>query len=300
LLKEFFFQNKPRNAAPASVDRLIEKSSEQLKAGNIDVAEKTCIDALALFPDDVRLSELLSDIELAKSLAIVNARFPGPHYLKWLQWFHTKLKPANYLEIGVESGQSLKLANSPTRAVGVDPAIQIVHSQEIWVKLFKLTSDDFFATHDLQQVFGSQTINLAFIDGLHTFDQALKDFINIERFSDASTVVLFHDIFPVFPATAQRTRTTRFWVGDTWKVMLILLKHRPDLKIFTIPTHPSGLGVVTGLASDSMILQENFDLICRQAMELELDAFPMGVDDHLQVVENNFDVVGRLLDNGQQ
>jgi len=77
--------------------------------------------------------------------------------------------------------------------------------------------------------------------------------------------------------------------------MLILLKYRPDLKLFTIPTYPSGLGVATGLNHDSRILQNNFDFICQEAMELELDAFPPIIDEHLCLVENDFSAVERLL-----
>ncbi|MBK7326121.1 MAG: class I SAM-dependent methyltransferase, partial [Propionivibrio sp.] len=235
LLKDVFTKEKHSGVSaddlsPSSVDPLIEQVNLKLTSGDIEGAEKIYKDAIEQFPGDTRLGALQTEVEFLRCLAIVDKRFPGPNYLEWLRWFHAMLKPGNYLEIGVESGQSLQFTRAPTRAVGIDPAIQIVHPQENWVKLFKQTSDDFFATRDPQQVFGSKIINLAFIDGLHTFDQALKDFINVERFSDARSVVLFHDIFPVVPATAQRNRTTRFWVGDTWKVMMILQKHRPDLK----------------------------------------------------------------------
>lgn len=300
LLKDLFFDKNRASTLPVKSQQillaeLLELASAKLKSKDVAGAEKLYADALASFPEEAEVHRLLSEIEFVKCIAAVEKRFPGPTYLDWLKWFHATLKPASYLEIGVESGQSLQFARSPTRAVGVDPALQIVHPQEAWVKLFQLPSDDFFANHDLRQVLDVKTVNLAFIDGLHTFDQALKDFMNIEKFSDAGTVVLFHDIFPVIPATANRNRNTKFWVGDTWKVMMILMKFRPDLKTFTIPTYPSGLGVVTGLNPDSTTLWNDFDLICSQAMQFELDTFQPRIDDHLNLVENDSAVVSRLL-----
>jgi predicted O-methyltransferase YrrM len=223
------------------------------------------------------------------------ARFPGPQYLDWLQWLHRTLKPASYVEIGVETGQSLRFAQEPTKAVGIDPSIQIVWSQECWVKLFKLTSDDFFAHHDLRQVLGAPCVDLAFIDGLHTFDQALKDFIYLERYARPGTVVAFHDIFPVTPITAERERKSIFWLGDTWKVVMILKEMRPELKIFTVPTFPSGLTLVTGLNPGATVLQQNLEQIIARWMNVQLSTYFSDIDQHLNVVENDFTKLSALL-----
>lgn len=237
--------------------------------------------------------QIAANIDHGKHIQAAKNRFPGHNYLDWLKWLHLTVKPSSYVEIGVETGQSLEL--SRCKAVGMDPSIQITHSQESWVKLFKLTSDDFFARYDLRQILDAKFVDMAFIDGLHTFDQALKDFINIERYAHSGTVVAFHDIFPATAVTASRDRKSIFWVGDTWKVVLILKKLRPDLKIFTLPAFPSGLTIVTGLDAESNLLSKDIDQIVERWMVVELGSYFAEMGSHLNVIDNDTEAASRLL-----
>jgi predicted O-methyltransferase YrrM len=246
-------------------------------------------------PNQQAAIEMLAILTQKEHIDAAMNRFPGPQYLKWLQWLHQLRKPASYVEIGVETGASLRFAQSPTKAVGIDPDIRITHTQESWVKLFKQTSDDFFASKDLAHILEGLPLDMAFIDGLHTFDQALRDFIHIERYAHAETVVAFHDIFPVTPVTAARERQSIFWLGDTWKVVLILKELRPDLKIITVPTFPSGLTLVTGLDSKSDVLALDMARIIEQWMPVECTSYMNDLPAQLNVVANDFDVVAALL-----
>ncbi|MFH1028430.1 MAG: class I SAM-dependent methyltransferase [Pseudomonadota bacterium] len=200
-------------------------------------------------------------------------QMPGDDYYAWLQHFHQWFKPAAYVEIGIGHGRSLALAGPGTKAIGIDPF------QGYWEKLdfvcphepatlFPLTSDDFFRQYDLREVLERDTFDLAFIDGMHLFEQALKDFINLEKYARKDSVILIHDCLPIAPIVAERERCTGFWTGDVWRIIPCLKAFRPDLKIMTIPAKPSGLGVVTTLDPASTALSDNYDDIVRYYLTL--------------------------------
>jgi hypothetical protein len=175
------------------------------------------------------------------------AAFPGPGYQQWLSWLHERLHPQYYCEIGIASGKTLGLARPETCVIGVDPNFNIVEPLPAWSKLFRLPSDEFFQAGHASATLGENQVDLSFIDGLHTFDQALRDFVNLERHSKPGSLIAFHDILPFCEEVATRRRQTRFWTGDTFKVLLVLASVRPDLRLAVVPCYPSGLGIVTGL-----------------------------------------------------
>ncbi len=192
--------------------------------------------------------------------ALAELELPGEPYYQVLQQIHADLRPANYVEIGVETGKSLAYARPPTRCIGIDPEPRIECSFSAPTRIYTETSDDFFRKYDLRAKLGGP-VDLAFIDGLHLFEAALRDFINIERHADAATVVLFHDCIPLDAVTARRERVTRFWSGDTWKVIPCLKHYRPDLEIVTLAAPPTGLAVAWGLDPRSRVLEEHLEEI---------------------------------------
>jgi len=231
-----------------------------------------------------------SYVELAKAL------MPGPMYLNLLADFHAWLQPAAYVEIGVESGRTLVIAQPPTSAVGIDPEPDLKYPLPETTQVFSLGSDQFFEQHHLPDVIGHATIDFAFIDGLHVFDQALRDFMNVEKYSHPNTVVVIHDCLPVDAVSSNPNRTTNFWSGDPWKVMAALRKFRPDLTCFTVPTSPTGLGVVTNLNSGNRVLHESYDEIIARYQDKDYDwLVDEGLDETLGVFVNDWDqIVARI------
>ena len=241
--------------------------------GRIHTAQGDFFSASETFNQIKELDPIYGGVSDSLFMLAAEQEMPGGDYYDWLQCFHQWLQPSSYVEIGLGHGRSLALAGSGTRAVGIDPY------QGYWDKLhyvsthgpaalFPLTSDDFFAKHNLAEVLGHETFDLAFIDGLHLFEQALKDFINLERYARTDSVILIHDCLPIAPVVAERERCTGFWTGDVWRIMPCLKTFRPDLKIMTIPAKPSGLGVVTNLDASSTLLADNFDEIVRYYLSL--------------------------------
>lgn len=181
-------------------------------------------------------------------------------YLDVLDRLHRELRPKHYLEIGVRLGRSLALARGT--ATGVDPAPAIDCYLPATTEVVALTSDNFFAAAPT-----SLAPDFCFIDGLHLFEYALRDFMNIERYAAPGAVVVVDDIFPNHPAQADRVRRTRVWTGDIWRLVEVLRQYRGDLFLLLLDTAPTGLLLIAGLDPANCVLSENYDAIVRHALD---------------------------------
>jgi predicted O-methyltransferase YrrM len=191
--------------------------------------------------------QLIHQVQAAKAL-------PGPRYLRTLRWIHETVRPATYVEIGVRWGTSLRTALPGTRCIGIDPNPALRRRPAPNTRIFEMTSDAFFEQNDLADLLGAPHFSLAFIDGLHLFDQALADFTHLERFARSDSIIMIHDCLPLDRVTSERTRTTDFYSGDIWKLAQCLKEQRPDLKMATVRARPTGLCLVTGLNPRSEVL----------------------------------------------
>jgi hypothetical protein len=102
-----------------------------------------------------------------------------PDYYELLERIHAFLNPQTYVEIGIRQGHSLRLAKSAAASVGIDPAPALEEKPRRGAQVFSMTSDEFFAHHDLAEELGRRTVDLAFVDGMHLFEFALRDFDNL-------------------------------------------------------------------------------------------------------------------------
>jgi Glycosyl transferase family 2/Methyltransferase domain len=181
-------------------------------------------------------------------------------YLEILDRLHRELAPAQYLEIGVRHGTSLVLARGP--ATGIDPELALERDLPPATRVVALTSDEFFA--ELPSGF---TSDLCFIDGMHIFEYALRDFMNFERCAAPGAVTVINNIFPNHPAQAERARRTCAWTGDVWQLANVLQRHRPDLFLLPLDAAPAGLLLVAGLDPANRVLWDAYNTIVRGVWE---------------------------------
>ena len=181
------------------------------------------------------------------------------HYLEFLSRLHATLQPRTYLEVGIRNGDSLAL--SRCQSIGIDPDFNLTAEITAPHELFRVTSDDYFESLGGSRPFGDAPIDLAFIDGMHLFEFALKDFLNVERFTDADSVIVFDDMLPRDVDEAARDRHTQAWTGDVFKIRGVLAERRPDLSLTVVDTQPTGLLLVTNLSPGNEVLARDYDAI---------------------------------------
>ena len=209
----------------------------------------------------------------------VHPDFPGNtglHYRKVLNGIAARLNAEWYLEIGSRDGRSI--AECTCNFIAVDPVFAVkydVFNTARQMHFMQQTSDDFFASGFLgkNEIFPDFT----FIDGMHHFEFALRDFMNAEKAMRPGGVIAFHDVGPynydmVTRDITHMTKLGRPWTGDVWKVLDILATYRPDLQIDLLSAATTGLGCVTGLDSANTVLDAKYDSIVAEYMDRELRA----------------------------
>ncbi|MFY0692178.1 MAG: glycosyltransferase [Paracoccaceae bacterium] len=199
----------------------------------------------------------------------------GLHYLSFLEALHENLQPDWYLEIGTQTGASLKLSRA--KSVSVDPVYKLRHEiignkPEFFA--FQETSDAFFEADRLSKL--GAKIDMAFLDGMHLFEYLLRDFIGTERSCAKDGIIVLHDCLPWNSSMARRARgqaETSSWTGDVWKMVPVLQKYRPDLDLDVVDAAPTGLVIVSNLNPDSSILSESYNAILTDFLDIEFEDY---------------------------
>lgn len=165
-----------------------------------------------------------------------------------------KIKAKTYLEIGTDYGSSFFSVNTK-RKIAVDPHFKLELRKKIKgiivsvlkfrkEMFFEVTSDDFFLNHS--NLFDNQKPDVALVDGLHTYEQSLKDVLNILKYLSSDGFIVLHDCNPESQTEASPSalQSGGAWCGDVWKTIVHLRSLRNDLRVFVLDCD-HGVGVVT-------------------------------------------------------
>ncbi len=269
--------------APEHAGYRYQAGAAHWRLGEGEAARACCEQALRFAPGFALAYTLMAEIAL-----------PGPGYIDLLAAIHRHLKPRTYVEVGVFTGRSIALALPQTRVIGIDPEPKIEFPLAANTTIHACASDDYFAGHDLKLELGGLPVDLAFIDGMHHFEFALRDFIHIERQCAPGSTILIHDCYPFDRRTAERERQCDFWSGDAWRLVLLLKKYRPELRIDTIATSPTGLGVVRGLDPDSCVLAERQDALIAEFLALDYGVLEGDKPGMLNLCPNHWGRIAQL------
>lgn len=206
----------------------------------------------------------------------------GVCYTDFFQFLDAHLHPRAYFEIGTHTGNSVRAFTCS--AVCVDPEFRLegdalagLHQAH----LYQMTSDEFFAQHDLRSIFRSGP-DICFLDGLHLSEYVLRDFTNTERLCHRRSIIFIHDCLPVNirmalrnpePGQPSEGEWRHAWTGDVWKIVPLLKKYRPDLKIVILDCAPTGLLAVTNLDPASTTLTDAYGRLVDELHKLDLSTY---------------------------
>ena len=212
----------------------------------------------------------------------------GVHYLDFLVALEKALDASLYLEVGTESGASLRRISCAS--IAIDPHFNL-SADSVGSKpachFFQMSSDAFFKKINFERLFDDR-VSLAFLDGMHRFEFLLRDFMNTEKLCERGSAIVMHDCFPInlemalrvwIPADdrqSPRRDVANWWTGDVWKLLPILRKYRPDVQMIRVDCPPTGLLICTNLDPASRVLEEKYFEILAEFSAMELSDFGLG------------------------
>ena len=142
-----------------------------------------------------------------------------------IQHIINKYNYTSYLEIGCDKNQSFSRIKI-NKKIGVDP---------VSGGTIRDTSDNFFINN-------KDKFDIIFIDGLHHYEQVIKDIYSSLDILNDNGHILIHDCLPRTIAHQAIPRYRGSWNGDVWK-SIVELRTKSNLEVFTCEID-FGVGVI--------------------------------------------------------
>lgn len=149
-----------------------------------------------------------------------------------------------YLEIGVWKGKTLFPVKASSK-VGVDPVfafdVDTVKPKHPNTVFFSGTSDEYFASLD-----PSARFEVIYLDGLHLFEQILRDLINSLSFLTDDGIIVIDDVCPtsyhsslanpkhVHVVKNALKSDDKNWMGDVYKIVFFIDSFLQQYKFRTV------------------------------------------------------------------
>jgi len=131
----------------------------------------------------------------------------------------------SYLEIGCDNNENFSRISIENK-IGVDP---------LKGGTLRMTSDEFFKIN-------KDYFDIIFLDGLHTYEQTIKDIDNSLKFLKEKGVIIIHDCLPKKIWNQIVPRLYGHWNGDVWKA-IVHTRTYENVDTYTLKAD-HGLGIV--------------------------------------------------------
>lgn len=143
-------------------------------------------------------------------------------------------RPSVYVEVGVNEGHTIEqVAMFAGRSIGFDIKPPPLPKN---YEYFNLADSPIEV--ELPRILSGEMIEMAFIDGDHTFEQTWKDFLAVWPLMADQGLIFFHDVYPPRPEYCGPVVTDPkgIWFGDSYKVADWIQRHMAtQFEIVTIP-----------------------------------------------------------------
>jgi len=170
-------------------------------------------------------------------------------------------RKACYLEIGVRKGSTIARIDANNK-IGVDPVLQLDKlDPKLRKKLGKSKNITFYEEEsDTFFRHNNQKFDVVLIDGLHLYEQALRDILNTLNCLNNNGVVIVHDCNPQTEEAQSRTEIEGLWNGDVWKAIYAMKTHYKTIDYFVLDTD-HGLGILTKQSKKEKFTYQHDDQI---------------------------------------
>lgn len=185
----------------------------------------------------------------------------------YLNLFHEP----NYLEIGVLQGETFHRIQAANK-IAVDPKFEIEPDRrEPMSDYIELTSDQYFDCIARN----ARLFDVIYLDGLHTFEQTLRDLMNAINFLRRDGVIVIDDIMPTSyhsslpdpeEAVAIRTAiqsTDYNWMGDVYRLVHFIQSFLPRFDYATVADNHGQIVMWRGTRDAGLFVERRVEDIAR-------------------------------------